>query len=158
MTGVRMTSLNIHASCVRLGRSGVLLLGPSGSGKSDLALRLMGKGARLVSDDRTELFLKGRMLYARPPRALAGLLEIAGLGVITQPHAAQTAIKLAVQLGIPAQRLPKPRHYTAPAPLAQHAPVPLIALDGFQASAPDRIGAALTVFSKALFRDAANPT
>jgi hypothetical protein len=152
-----MTSLNIHASCVRLGRAGVLLLGPSASGKSDLALRLIGKGARLVSDDRTELFLKGGVLHARPPRALAGLLEIAGLGIIAQPHAAQAAIKLAVQLGAPPPRLPKPRHYTAPAPLAQHAPVPLIALDGFQASAPDRIGVALTAFSRTLFRDTANP-
>ena len=70
-------SVNIHATCVRLGRAGaafgappdagVLLLGKSGAGKSDLALRLIALGATLVADDRTELYLWQRKLYARPP-------------------------------------------------------------------------------------------
>lgn len=54
---------NIHASCVAIGAKGVLILGESGAGKSDLALRLMDEGARLVADDRTELYAaKGRLM------------------------------------------------------------------------------------------------
>jgi serine kinase of HPr protein (carbohydrate metabolism regulator) len=150
-----MKPLNIHASCVRIGASGILLLGRSGSGKSDLALRLIADGAKLVADDRTELFVAGGRLRARPPRALAGLMEINGLGIIAQPHVAQALIALAVQLDAKPQRLPKAQFYTVP--LQDHAPVPLIGLDAFQASAPARIAAALTAFSKGLFRDTANP-
>ena len=148
--------LNIHAGCVRLGRSGVLLLGPSGSGKSDLALRLIAQGAKLVSDDRSELFLRGGKLHARPPKALAGLIEIRGLGIIAHPHAAEAAIALAVRLGAEPARLPRPRLYRGAVALGRHAPVPLIAMDGFQASAPARIAAALKAFAGDLFRDNAN--
>jgi hypothetical protein len=151
-----MKILNIHANCVRLGRAGVLLLGPSGSGKSDLALRLIAQGARLVSDDRSELFLRGGKLCARPPKALAGLLEIRGLGIVAHPHAAAATIALAVRLGEEPPRLPRPRRYTGAMALGRHAPVPLLSLDGFQASAPAKIAAALKAYARDLFRDNAN--
>lgn len=151
-----MKILNIHAGCVRLGRAGVLLLGPSGSGKSDLALRLIADGAKLVSDDRSELFLRGGKLHARPPKALAGLLEIRGLGIVAHPHAAEAAIALAVRLGAEPPRLPARRHYTGAAALGRHAPVPLFTLDAFQASAPAWIAAALKALAGDLFRDNAN--
>ena len=73
-----MTKTNIHAGCVVVGRKGVLLLGPSGAGKSDLALRLIDGGARLVSDDRTDLFVKDGKLQARAPASIAGLTTIPG--------------------------------------------------------------------------------
>ena len=142
-------SLNIHASCVMLGRAGVLLLGPSGAGKSDLALRLLDEGARLVADDRTDLFVKNQKLFARAPAAIAGLIEVRGLGIIARPTAKTAAVALAVQLGGPAARLPEPAFYT---PLKSAKPVPMMTLDAQAASAPARIRLALAAFSGGLFR------
>ena len=64
-------SVNIHASCVAFGGKGVLLLGASGAGKSSLALRLVDDGARLVADDRCDLFPRGGKLHARAPASIA---------------------------------------------------------------------------------------
>ena len=118
--------MSIHASCVRLDRAaeafgaphdaGVLLLGGSGSGKSDLALRLIERGAMLVSDDRTELFVQDGTLFARTPASLAGLLEIRGVGIVELPYAEAARVVLvvkAVECGEIA-RLPEPEHYDAP--------------------------------------------
>lgn len=146
--------LNIHASCVAIGRAGVLLLGPSGAGKSDLALRLLDEGARLVADDRTDLFVKNRKLFARAPVSIAGLLEVRGLGIIARPYAKTVAIALAVQLGGKAARLPLPAFY---APLKSAKPVPMMTLDAQAASAPARIRLALAAFSRGLFRESFNP-
>ena len=76
---------NIHASCVALGNKGVLLLGDSGAGKSDLALRLIDGGAKLVTDDRTDLSVRNGKLFARAPVILAGGCDPAcgdGLGAV----------------------------------------------------------------------------
>src|SRR5436190_12146788 len=76
----------IHATSVALRANGqwraVLLRGPSGAGKSDLALRLIEAGARLVADDQTHLVRKGGTLMATPPAALAGLIEVRGVGIV----------------------------------------------------------------------------
>ncbi len=76
----------VHATSVALrGRDGrwraALLRGPSGSGKSDLALRLISAGARLIGDDQTHVAKKRSLLFAEPPDALAGLIEVRGLGI-----------------------------------------------------------------------------
>jgi HPr kinase/phosphorylase len=149
-----MRKMNVHASCVVLGRKGVLLLGPSGAGKSDLALRLIDQGARLVADDRTDLFVRGGRLYASPAAAIAGLIEVRGLGIIAQPHAASAAVTLAVQLGRMPARLPEPEFY---APLKGAKPVPLLTLDAKTESAAARIRLALAAFSQGLFRSSFNP-
>jgi serine kinase of HPr protein (carbohydrate metabolism regulator) len=73
---------DIHATCVALGDIGVLLRGPSGSGKSDLALRLIDGGARLVADDRVCLARRDGRIVARSPAALRGLIEVRGLGIV----------------------------------------------------------------------------
>ena len=143
--------VNIHASCVALGRKGVLILGASGTGKSDLALRLIEDGARLVADDRAELFIKARALYARPPAALAGLIEVRGLGIVRLPHRRQVKLALAVMLGAPGERLPKRAEYVHKA-----ARVPLIAMDGREASAPAKIRVALKAFARDLFTEIPN--
>ena len=80
-----MRTVNIHASCVAIGTKGVLILGDSGAGKSDLALRLIDDGARLVADDRTELYVSRDALYAQAPKSIAGLIEVRGLGIVALP-------------------------------------------------------------------------
>jgi len=120
-------SVNIHASCVVLAEAGrafgapadvgILLLGESGSGKSETALRLIERGARLVSDDRTELFIESARLAARPAKTLEGLLEIRGVGIVELPFAPSATIVLAVELvaGKDVPRLPEPAYYAPPA-------------------------------------------
>ena len=111
---------------------GILLLGPSGSGKSDLALRLLGRGFDLVADDRVDID-DG---VAAAPAALAGLLEVRGLGIVRLPYAPTARLALVAELGAPADRLPAQ---------ARHAGLglPLIRLDPAAASAPERVVLAL---------------
>lgn len=75
----------IHATTVVIGDIGVLLRGPSGSGKSDLALRLIEAGARLVADDQTILKCCDGRLEARAPASLQNKIEVRNLGVVTLP-------------------------------------------------------------------------
>jgi HPr kinase/phosphorylase len=107
----------VHATCVALkqGRSwrALLLRGPSGAGKSDVALRLIEAGGRLVADDQTHLAKVGRTLIATPPKALAGLIEVRGVGIVKLARAqllARAPLGLLVDL-VPAdrvERLPEP--------------------------------------------------
>jgi hypothetical protein len=92
-----------HAGLIALrsqGRwRGVLIEGPSGSGKSDLALRCLERGFRLVADDRVLLWTSGGRLYGRAPDPLAGLMEIRPLGVLGQPALAFAEVALAARAG-----------------------------------------------------------
>jgi HPr kinase/phosphorylase len=99
----------LHASCVELGGVGVVLLGASGSGKSDLALRLIDAGAGLVADDRLTIERRGDLLFGRPAPALAGLLEVRGFGIVRLPWRAESRLGLAVELqpDTPLPRLPE---------------------------------------------------
>ncbi|HJQ59586.1 MAG TPA: HPr kinase/phosphatase C-terminal domain-containing protein [Vineibacter sp.] len=111
-------SLNIHATCVALDVGdawrAVLLRGDSGAGKSDVAIRLIDQGARLVADDRTELTAHAGQVMARPPATLAGLLEARGLGVLRLPAdrlLGSAPVALVVDLvgaGRDVERLPEP--------------------------------------------------
>ncbi|MEI9994106.1 MAG: HPr kinase/phosphatase C-terminal domain-containing protein [Rhizomicrobium sp.] len=140
--------LNIHATCVRFGTKGVLLLGKSGAGKSDLALRLIGRGAVLVADDRCDLAVVQGRLVARAPKAIAGLLEVRGIGITKMPHAAAATIALAVDLSAPVERLPEGKSYDMALKLA--APPPLIAVNAFEASAADKVILALRLGRRAV--------
>lgn len=92
----------LHGTCVRISNLGVLLLGAPGSGKSDLALRLIepvgSAGAMLVADDQVMIEQFDGKLVARPPETIAGRLEVRGVGIVTIPHAAETELRLVVRL------------------------------------------------------------
>jgi serine kinase of HPr protein (carbohydrate metabolism regulator) len=106
-----MTELSsdvIHASCIAIGGRAVLISGRSGAGKSDLALRLIDRGAELVSDDYTELRRKGSDLHATPPLRLAGKIEVRGVGIVTMSHLTDVPVALLVDLETPVERLPHP--------------------------------------------------
>jgi hypothetical protein len=148
---------NIHASCVAIGRAGVLLLGRSGAGKSSMALCLIEGGARLVADDRVLLSARDGALHARAPDSIFGLLEIRSVGIVAFPARKQVKIALAVRLDGEGARLPPARHFRPPPPLVLREPVPLIRLDGRSPATPARIRAALAAFSRGLFRDTFNP-
>lgn len=105
------TSTQIHATCVALGGHGILLRGPSGSGKSDLALRLIAEaGARLVADDQCRLTKRGGALIARAPAVGAGCIEARGLGLLRVPAASEVAVTLVLDLVPRAEqaRVPQP--------------------------------------------------
>ena len=107
MTGGTET---VHGTCVAFGDIGILLRGASGAGKSDLALRLIDGGARLVADDRVVLTRDGSRLIAAPPPPIAGLLEARGVGLLRLPYEAAAPLRLVADLvasGAP-ERLPRP--------------------------------------------------
>ncbi len=103
-----MAEALVHATCVVVGGVGLLLRGPSGSGKSDLALRLIDAGASLVADDQTRLQVRDGRLVARPPEVLAGRLEVRGLGILEVAHSTEAEVQLVVELtpGEEPERLP----------------------------------------------------
>ena len=90
--------LLLHATCVAADGRGLLILGPSGSGKSALALQMMAHGARLVADDQVQLSLHNGALTARCPAALSGLIEARGLGVLRADPLPEAVVHLAVDL------------------------------------------------------------
>lgn len=104
----------LHATCVAVEGRGLLILGPSGSGKSALALQLMSRGAVLVSDDRTRVTREDDRLVAKCPTPdLSGLIEARGIGLLRAPALASVPLALAVDLGqAETDRLPPYRHVT----------------------------------------------
>ena len=123
--------MQIHASCAAREGQGVLLLGPSGSGKSDLLLRLLDHGFALVADDRVEL--DGGIASAPP--GIAGLIEVRGIGLVHWAHVRSAPVRLAVELGA-GERMPAPGRY-------EPAGCPLVHIDPAAASAVQRVGLAL---------------
>ncbi len=131
----------IHASCVVLANKAVLIAGPAGAGKSDLALRLIDDGAELVADDQTALRIENNLLMASAPPAIAGLFEVRHVGLMKLPHRASAPVVLYIELVLPAEkleRLPEPDSIF----LLDRA-VPRLRLPSFAASTPAKIRAAL---------------
>lgn len=134
----------VHATTVALrtagGWRGALLSGASGAGKSDLALRLLAAGGRLVADDRTLVWSSGGRLWGRAPDSLFGKIEARGLGIVSAPALGPVRLALFVALdGPPAERLPDPAFET----LAGIA-LPRLRLEPYEASAPAKLALALT--------------
>ena len=126
----------LHAGCVCVGGKGVLFLGESGSGKSDLALRMIDAGAQLVADDQVELKAENGALIASAPEKIRFLLEARGVGILQLPHQANATVALAVSLVVRAnvERLPEPAFFSC-----EGVRVPLLSLHAFDASTPAKI-------------------
>ncbi len=132
--------MTTHGTLVALQGQGVLLRGPPGAGKSDLALRLIGAGARLVADDQVEISVVDGALVGTVPAAIAGLIEVRGVGLRRLHHLGHCRIALVVDLVPPSsvERLPEPET-EAFLGIA----VPRLKLDPFAASAPMKVAFAL---------------
>jgi HPr kinase/phosphorylase len=97
----------LHATTVAINGHGVAIIGASGSGKSDLALRLIDRGAALVSDDYTEFLSVDGALIASPPESISGSIEVRGLGIVTLPHTQNVPVKLIIDLDLAPERFPE---------------------------------------------------
>ena len=130
----------IHGTVVDVAGAGVLLRGPTGAGKSDLALRLIDRGAVLIADDQVLLRAGSRGLVASAPDALYGFIEARGLGILSVPAAKFSLIKLVVDLvsakDVP--RLPKREQVTLLGNMLSR-----LSLHAFDASTPVKIELAL---------------
>jgi HPr kinase/phosphorylase len=105
--------MTLHATCVVLAGSAVLITGPSGSGKSALALQLIAIGAQLVADDRTILHRVKEILIASSPEKIVGLIEARGVGILPTVYVAQAPVVLVVDMAImELERLPQPNTVT----------------------------------------------
>jgi serine kinase of HPr protein (carbohydrate metabolism regulator) len=126
---------------------GVLIEGESGSGKSDLALRCLSHGFRLVADDRTRLWISDGRLFGAAPDPIAGLIELRGLGVLAEPARRLAEIRLVARcLGPsdPQERLPD-RDTRVLLGMA----VPKVTVRHLEASAPEKLARALSLLGGA---------
>ena len=139
MKGPRLSSETVHASTVATDGRAVLISGPSGSGKSDLALRLLDRGFTLVSDDQTIVRREGDRLIASAPGNIAGKLEIRGIGIVEMDHVEDIPVALLVELTSDIQRLPDDDRERPILGI----PLPLIGIDAMAASAPSKVALAL---------------
>ncbi|HWI88786.1 MAG TPA: HPr kinase/phosphatase C-terminal domain-containing protein [Sphingomicrobium sp.] len=137
--GQRISAETLHASAVATEGRAVLISGPSGSGKSDLALRLLDRGFTLVSDDRTLVRKDGDRLIASAPPNLAGKLEIRGIGIVDMDVLSDVPVALFVELTSEIQRLPDENRERPVLGVR----VPLISIDAMSASAPSKVALAL---------------
>jgi serine kinase of HPr protein (carbohydrate metabolism regulator) len=139
----------IHASCVAVDGAGILLRGPSGSGKSDLALRMIDEGARLVADDQVVIAQTDGRIVASAPDRLAGLIEVRGLGVIRIDPLAQAPLILVADLMATdaIERMPEPDSTQL-----LGIDLPLFRLDPFPASASAKLRLAARVAAGGILR------
>nr|WP_294846263.1 HPr kinase/phosphatase C-terminal domain-containing protein [uncultured Sphingomonas sp.] len=139
MSETRVSSENLHATTVALDGRAVLIAGPSGSGKSDLALRLLDHGFALVSDDRTIVSKEGGRIVGRAPLNIRGKLEIRGIGIVEMDSIESAPIAMAVELTSDIERMPDEGQTR----LLHGVHIPLIRIDAMTASAPAKVVVAL---------------
>src|SRR3546814_10452950 len=107
MTGPSLSSETLHVSCVAKDGRAILIAGRSGAGKSDLALRLIDRGAVLVSDDYTVVRRVSGKLLAAAPRNIEGQMEVRGVGLVKVESVSDIPVSLAVDLDRDVERLPE---------------------------------------------------
>jgi serine kinase of HPr protein (carbohydrate metabolism regulator) len=139
----------VHGTCIALENGAAILEGPSGMGKSDLALRCIMQPvhvngrvltAILVADDQVALDRRGGVLWARPPATIAGKLEVRGLGVVDVPHVPEARVRLVVRLVGPGaiERHPDPAETDV-----LGLTLPVVQIAPFETSAPLKVLLAL---------------
>jgi serine kinase of HPr protein (carbohydrate metabolism regulator) len=108
-------SETVHATAVLAGALGLLIRGRPGSGKSALALQLIGRGARLIADDRVHLSARHGRLLASAPAAMAGRIELRGRGILAMAYERCAVVRLVVDCVADAEleRMPDPHHLQA---------------------------------------------
>jgi serine kinase of HPr protein (carbohydrate metabolism regulator) len=134
-----LSSETSHASTVAMEGRAVMITGPSGSGKSDLAFRLLDRGFMLVSDDQTIVRREGDKLLATAPPSIAGKLEVRGIGIVQMDAVSDVPVALLVELASDIQRLPDDSRER----LLLGVPMPLVSVDASTASAPSKVALAL---------------
>lgn len=135
-----LSSETLHATSVAIGGRAILLSGPSGSGKSDLALRLIDRGAALVSDDYTLVKRTGPgRAVATAPETIAGKIEVRGLGILPMPHESDVPVALIVYLIDQVERMPMEMSVRSIAGVD----VPVARVAPFEISAPIKVELAL---------------
>jgi serine kinase of HPr protein (carbohydrate metabolism regulator) len=139
MNGRLLSSETLHASAVAIEGRAVHITGPSGAGKSDLALRLLDRGFTLVSDDQTLVRRDGAQLIASAPGAIAGKLEIRGIGIVEVDSVADVPLCLLVELTSDIQRLPDDSRERPILGVS----LPIVSIDALTASAASKVALAL---------------
>lgn len=139
----------VHATSVEIGGAAVLIRGPSGSGKSDLALRLIDGGATLVADDQSGLSVEAGRLFVSVPDTLTGLLEVRGLGIVRVPCRGRVPLALVIDLSQPheIERLPEPS-----SAVFLGLTVPRLALAAFEASSAAKVRLAMASATRDIMR------
>ncbi len=140
-----MTDQPVHASCVALDERAILLFGRSGSGKSDLALRLIDRGWSLVADDYVDLTPRNGWLLASPPASIAGRMEVRHVGVVDLPYRSNLPVCLAILLDEEPERLPEPGGWKYAG-----ITVPSLSIRALECSAPVKVEHLLRVYGLAL--------
>lgn len=135
-----LSSETVHASSVAMDGRAVLITGPSGSGKSDLALRLLDRGFTLVSDDQTIVRREGDRLIASAPATIKGKLEIRGIGIVEMENQENLPVALLVDLTSEIQRMPLDDKRERP---VLGVNIPLISVDAMTASAASKVALGL---------------
>lgn len=125
-----------HASCVVFQKKGLLIFGPSGSGKSDLALRLIDHGATLVCDDYVSVEMNGGRLIASTAPNIEGLIEVRGVGLMKCDYVESNELHYAIELcdRNKIERLPEPKFFEH-----ENVKIPLYKFDAFASSAIAKI-------------------
>jgi HPr kinase/phosphorylase len=140
----------VHGTCVALGRTAALLRGPSGSGKSDLALRFLFLARRgpaaleapiLVADDQVQLVRDGRRLLAKAPESIRGKMEVRGVAIVEVKSLAEAELALVVDLA-PTQDIDRLPEGDSTANI-MGIDLPLVRLSPWEASAPIKLAIAL---------------
>jgi HPr kinase/phosphorylase len=137
--GETLMTTMVHGSAVAIGSLGVLIVGPSGSGKSDLVLRLIDRGAKLISDDILHIdSADGGPLLAYAP-SIAGKIEVRGIGICSVEYEVSAPLRLVVACAKDVDRMPAEDMRTTIADFL----VPLVKLDPFQVSSVLKVELAL---------------